>query len=486
MESKIEVPISKDFGENIDYLLRELRVGKTFDVTHHKLEYARRKFALFYIEGFVKDQLMTEIMSVLQQSKREELTAEGIEHLVRTKIPHVSVETSEDLEEVISQLLAGHCVFIIEGFQKAVVLDTRSYPARSPEEPDIERVVRGSRDGFVETIVFNTALIRRRVRDRSLCMETLQIGRRSKTDVIVAYIDSIADPKLVEIIKDKLKAIDVDGLPMGEKTVEEYIFGRHLNPYPMVRYTERPDTAAVHLLEGHVLVLVDGSPSVMICPTTFWHHVQHAEEYRQKPLVGAFLRWSRFIAILASLFLLPLWYVYATNDHLLAERWQFIGPNKVGHLSLIWQFLIAEVGIEMMRMAAIHTPNALATALGLVAAVLIGEVAIKVGLFSSEVILYVAVVATGTFATPSYELSLANRLFRILFLISSALFGIWGFVLSVLFWFILLVKTKTLDTPYLWPLIPFHGPALWSVLFRTPIPLKHERPAILHPQDATK
>src|SRR5690606_19738781 len=213
--------------------------------------------------------------------------------------------------------------------------------ARSPEEPDIERVVRGSRDGFVETIVFNTALIRRRVRDRSLCMETLQIGRRSKTDVIVAYIDSIADPKLVEIIKDKLKAIDVDGLPMGEKTVEEYIFGRHLNPYPMVRYTERPDTAAVHLLEGHVLVLVDGSPSVMICPTTFWHHVQHAEEYRQKPLVGAFLRWSRFIAILASLFLLPLWYVYATNDHLLAERWQFIGPNKVGHLSLIWQFLIA-------------------------------------------------------------------------------------------------------------------------------------------------
>src|SRR5690606_34596056 len=217
-----------------------------------------------------------------------------IEYLVRTKIPYTSVKTSADLEEVISQLLAGQCAFIIEGFKQAIVLDVRTYPGRSPEEPDIERVVRGSRDGFVETIVFNTALVRRRVRDRSLCMEALQIGQRSKTDVIVAYIDSVADPELVERIKDKLKAIDVDGLPMGEKTVEEYIFGRHLNPYPMVRYTERPDTAAVHLLEGHVLVLVDGSPSVMICPTTFWHHVQHAEEYRQKPLVGAFLRWSRF------------------------------------------------------------------------------------------------------------------------------------------------------------------------------------------------
>ena len=152
MEPKTEVPISKDFGENIDYLLKELRVGRTYDVTHLKLEYAKRKFALFYIQGFVKDEIMTEIMSVIQHVKREDLTEEGIELLVRTKIPHISIATSEDLEEVISQLLAGQCVFIIEGFKKAIVLDVRTYPSRSPEEPDIERVVRGSRDGFVETI----------------------------------------------------------------------------------------------------------------------------------------------------------------------------------------------------------------------------------------------------------------------------------------------------------------------------------------------
>lgn len=486
VDSQTQVPISKDFGENIDYLLKELRVDKSFDVIHHKLEYAERKFGLFFLDGFAKDDMMLQIMKVLSIIAEEDLEQDGIEVLVRTKIPYIEVETTEDLEEVIGQVLAGQAAFIVEGYTTAILLDVRSYPSRSPDEPDIERVVRGPRDGFVETLIFNTALVRRRIRDRSLCMEYLQVGRRSKTDIVLTYIDSIADPELVQSIREKIQEITVDGLPMGEKTIEEFIFGRHLNPYPMVRYTERPDTAAVHVLEGHVLIIVDGTPSVMICPTTFWHHVQHAEEYRQKPLVGAFLRWVRFVAIAASLFLLPLWYVFSTNDYLLAERWQFIGPSKVGHLSLFWQFILAEIGIEIMRMAAIHTPNALATALGLVAAILIGEVAIEVGLFSNEVILYLAIAATGSFATPSYELSLANRLFRILFLVGAAVLGLWGFLVAVLFWFILLASSKALNTPYLWPMIPFNGKAFADVLFRSPIPMKRKRPSILNTQDTTK
>ena len=164
------------------------------------------------------------------------------------------------------------------------------------------------------------------------------------------------------------------------------------------------------------LSLLSGTPSVMICPTTFWHHMQHAEEYRQKPLVGAALRWVRFVAVMTSLFLLPLWYIFATNTDLLPERLRFIGPEQIGHFSLFWQFFIAEFGIEMLRMAAIHTPSALATALGLVAAILIGDIAVQVGLFSNEVVLYLAIAVIGTFATPSYELSLANRLSRVFFL----------------------------------------------------------------------
>ena len=382
--------------------------------------------------------------------------------------------------------MSGQTALIIENCSIIVLIDVREYPVRSPEEPDIERVVRGPRDGFVETIVFNCALIRRRVRDRSLVMEYMQVGQRSKTDIALVYIDTIADPNLSNRIKKELKKISVDGLAMGEKTLEEFVFGRHFNPYPMVRYTERADTCAVHLMEGHVLVVVDGTPSVMICPTTFWHHLQHAEEYRQKPLVGAALRWVRFVAVATSLFLLPLWYIFAVNAELLPERLRFIGPEQIGHFSLFWQFLIAEVGIEMLRMAAIHTPNALATALGLVAAILIGDIAVQVGLFSHEVVLYLAVAVIGTFATPSYELSLANRMWRVIFLIAAALLGPLGLSIAVLIWFIVLACTRTLDLPYLWPFIPFDLKAFLDLLFRTPIPLKNKRFPVLNQRDIVR
>ena len=351
------------------------------------MEYENRKFALFFIDGFINAEAMEHIMIKLENISNDQLRKNTIDNLVKTFIPYVEVETTDDLEEVIGQVLAGQAALIVEQCSEAILIDTRQYPGRSPEEPDIERVVRGPRDGFVETMVFNTALIRRRLRDRSLVMKYMQIGIRSKADIILCYLDSVANPDLVQELKKRIQNINIDSIPMGEKTLEEFIFGHHLNPYPLVRYTERADTSVAHLVEGHILIIVDGSPSVMICPTTFWHHLQHAEEYRQKPLVGAVLRWVRFIAVFSSLFLLPLWYIFATNQHILPPSLKFIGPKKVGDISLIWQLLIGEIGLEILRIAAIHTPNALATALGLVAAVLIGEIAINVGLFTPEVIL---------------------------------------------------------------------------------------------------
>jgi stage V sporulation protein AF len=442
--------------------------------------------ALFFVDGFAKDDVMVQILRHLDAYAPQNLHPDPVKKLTQSLIPYLEVSSTDDLENVITQVLSGQAALIVEGATEAILIDIRTYPARTPQEPDIERVVRGPRDGFVETIIFNTALIRRRIRDRSLVMKYKQVGLRSKTDVVLAYMKNIADPELVRLLENKLDEIQIDGITMAEKTIEEFIFGRNLNPYPLVRFTERADTAAVHLLEGHVLIIVDGSPSILICPTTFWHHLQHAEEYRQKPIVGAFLRWVRFFAIFSSLFVLPLWYVMATNPYLLPERWSFIGAEKVGHLSLFWQFFLAEIGTEVLRMAAIHTPNALATALGLVAAVLIGEVAVQVGLFSHEVILYLAIAVVGNYATPSYELSLANRIFRLIFLVAGALFGMYGFLLAVLLWFILLASTKTLTVPYLWPLIPFHGKSLIEVLVRTPIPLKKNRPPILHVRDPVK
>lgn len=479
----IKNPVKTNIGENIAFLRSELGVEISFDVIQLDVEYAERKMSLFLIDGLVKDDLLHLLMKFLSKVEKEQLEPNVLQKLVKTNLPYVEIDMVDDLDKVVDTVLAGPTALVVDGVDKVIIIDARTYPVRGPEEPDIERVVRGSRDGYVETIVFNTALTRRRVRDRTLRMEYLQVGRRSKTDVVVCYIEDIANPETVKEIKESISKIDTDGLPMAEKTIEEFISGRHFNPYPVVRYTERPDTAATHLFEGHICIIVDGSPGVMITPTTFWHHLQHAEEYRNKPVVGAYLRFVRHFAVWASLFLLPLWYLLAIDPGLIPAQISFIGPNDPGKVPLLLQFLLAEVGIDILRMAAIHTPSSLATALGLVAALMIGQVAVEVGLFTNEVILYMSIAAIGTFATPSYELSLANRIVRIGLLIITSMFHVYGFVIGIVLFIILLTRMNSFGVPYLWPFIPFNFRAFRDVIIRSPIPLKNRRPRFLHPKD---
>ncbi|XIH35453.1 spore germination protein [Cytobacillus firmus] len=483
MEKARREPVKVSLKDNIEYLRDALGVEKSFDVIQLDVEYAEREMALYLVDGFVKDDILHYLMKMLAGLDAAQLEGDTLSRLIKTYIPYVEVETTDDLDKVVDTVLAGPTALVVDGIDEVILIDARTYPVRGPQEPDIERVVRGSRDGFVETLVFNTALTRRRIRDRTLRMEYMQVGRRSKTDIVVSYIEDIADPDMVKKIKESISKIDTDGLPMAEKSIEEFISGRHWNPYPMVRYTERPDTAATHLYEGHVCIIVDGSPSVIITPTTFWHHLQHAEEYRNKPLVGAYLRFVRFLAVWASIFLLPLWYLFAIEPQLLPDALSYIGPNDTGELPLVVQFLMIELGLDMLRMAAIHTPSALATALGLVAALMIGQVAVEVGLFINEVILYLAIAAIGTFSTPSYEMSLANRLIRIGLLISTSIFHTYGYVVGILLMIIMLARMKSFGVPYLWPFIPFNLRAFRDVLLRSPIPLKNRRPRFLHPKD---
>lgn len=483
MEENQKKNVHKKIDENTSYLREALGVDKSFDVLQLDVEYAERKMAFYFIDGFVKDDILHLLMKFLSKVTAEDLEPDVLHKLLKTYIPYVEVETADDLDKVVDMVLAGPTALVVDGIDKVILIDARTYPARGPDEPDIERVVRGSRDGFVETLVFNTALTRRRVRDRTLRMEYMQVGRRSKTDIVISYIEDIADPDMVKELKEALSMIDTDGVPMAEKTIEEYISGRHWNPFPVVRYTERPDTAAAHLYEGHVCIIVDGSPSAIITPVTYWHHMQHAEEYRNKPVIGSYLRFVRFVAVWASIFLLPLWYLFVIDPSLLPNGMEFIGPNEDGKIPLLLQFIFVEIGIDMLRMAAIHTPSSLATALGLVAALMIGQVAVEVGLLTNEVILYLSIAALGTFATPSYEMSLANRLVRIFLLLMVAAFHSYGFVIGIVALIILLVRMQSFGVPYLWPFIPFNFRAFIDVLFRAPIPLKSRRPKFLHPKD---
>lgn len=273
---------------------------------------------------------------------------------------------------------------------------------------------------------------------------------------------------------------------MADKTIEEYLVNQGWNPFPLVRYTERPDVASTHLLEGHVAIIVDTSPSVIMLPVTFFHHVQHAEEFRQSAAVGTFLRWVRFIGIISSILIVPLWSLLVLQPDMIPDALSYLGPEEESNVPLMAQVLVAEFGIELLRMAAIHTPSPLATALGLVAALLIGDVAISVGLLTPEVILYMSLGAVGIFAVPSAEMGTALKMLRIVLIIATGLFLSYGLVIALTVVLILMAGMKPLHKPYLWPFLPFDPKGMWQIAIRTTVPSMRLRPRIVNPKDPVK
>lgn len=484
---KKHIKLNSDYAQTLNLIKKELGAGDSFDIVVREFRVAGRKTALIGIDGLIKDDVLTWIMQSLFLLTDSQCQPDHIKSVLKTAIPYIELSSENNIDELLYFVLSGSILLVIEGLKEVMVIDARTYPSRNPEEAEIERVVRGSRDGFTETIVFNTALVRRRVRDPKLRIEMKRVGKRSKTDVCLCYIEDIADPELVATIRSRIEGIEIDAVPMAEKAVEELILpGNWWNPFPRVRYTERPDVAAVHLFEGHVLVMVDTSPSVIVAPATYFHHVQHAEEYRQNPAVGAYIRWVRFLAIIASIIITPLWMLLALTPELLPGFLKFIGPEKIGQVPIFIQFLIAEISLDLIRMAAIHTPSPLATALGVIAALLIGDIAVNIGLFAPEVILYTAVVAVGSYCTPSYEMSMANRLIRFFILLATGFFKLPGLIISIILSILLAAFTKSFNVPYLWPLIPFNYRAFKSIIIRSPVPVQNLRPEILRPLDARR
>jgi stage V sporulation protein AF len=479
-------PISPNVGETEKFFKEHIGMGTSFDIGVRKIKLLKHDVHVYFLNGLCDTAFIIQLLRELMLVNDKEKQTYNAKQIIENRLAHQQVKEIKSLDEAVDQLLTGLIVIFIQGEDSALVVDVRSYPGRQPQEPDTEKVVRGSRDGFTENIIVNTALIRRRIRDERLRHEIIKVGERSKTDICIAYIKDVANPDLIKLIKQELQAITIDGLTMADKTIEEFLVKQGYNPYPLVRYTERPDVAANHLLEGHVVIMVDTSPSVILTPTTLFHHVQHAEEYRQSPAVGTFVRWVRFIGILTSIFLLPLWFLFVLEPSLLPEKLAFIGPNKQTNIPVVVQIFLADIGIEIMRMAAIHTPTPLSTAMGLIAAVLIGEIAINVGLFVPEVILYVSLAAIGMFSTPSYELSVANKIFRLFLLIVVAAFHLPGLVIGTTLYLLFLIQIRSLNTPYLWPFIPFNPRAFWKILVRSHVPGENLRPSIVHPQNIRK
>jgi len=455
--------IDLNLDKNIKVLNDKLGVGKTFDINYRYYEIGKRRVSLYYISGLVEN---LEIIAVMKKLITRVDVQEDFFDFVYNQTAHQDVKILLTIEEVINSVLNGIIVLLFNECKKALGIATRNYPTRSIAEPDTEKVIRGSHDGFTENFALNIALIRRRIKDGNLRNEIYQIGYDSPTYVCLSYIEGICDNEVVKDIQARLQKVKPKHLIMTDKALEELLVSQKFNPYPLVRYTERADIVSVHLYQGSFAIFVDTSPSVILAPATIFDHMTHAEEYRQTPLAGTYLRFIRYLGIFLSLFLTPIWLLLVKNNVDLGATFSILNPDEQIKVAIFLQILAAEVGIEFLRMASIHTPNALSTAMGLVAGILIGDIAIKVGVFSIQTVFLVAISAIGTYVTPSYELGLANKLSKLVFLIVIYFFNWVGFIVAFVSWFAFLATRKSFKRGYLYPIIPFNFRELKKVLFR--------------------
>ncbi|MDD4389010.1 MAG: spore germination protein [Bacilli bacterium] len=456
--------IASDFIGFISHLEKELGIGESYDVEVREIKVFSKQINIYYLSGLADGlQAIKIIESILSIPRERDYSFD----LIKDNISHHAVTVINDLSEVFFEILNGMLLLIFEGYNQVLSVDVRSYPTRSIDEPDMEKVIRGAHDGFTENFHTNVTLVRRRIKDPKLRNEIYKIGKASPTSVCLSYIKDICPEDTLQYIKDKLHQVKVQHLIMADKALEELLIHQRFNPYPLVRYTERADTVAVHLYQGMFALFVDTSPSVILAPATFADHIQHTEEYRQTPLAGTYLRLIRYFGILVSLFLTPIW-LALVKAGALSGILSVLAPNQAVTINIYLQVLAAEVGVEFLRMASIHTPNALSTAMRLIAGILLGDIAVAVGLFAIQTVLLVALSAIGTYVTPSYELGLANKISKLFFIFSVFVFGYWGLIMAALFWFIYLCRLKSVKKPYLYPLVPFNFKRLLKILIRYP------------------
>ncbi len=330
----------------------------------------------------------------------------------------------------------------------------------------------GSRDGFVETLVFNTALIRRRIRDPKLRMEIMNIGESSHTDIAICYMENRVDTELLNRIRTRIQKVHVDALSMNQESLAECIYPhKWFNPFPKFRFSERPDTSAASILEGNIIILVDNSPSAMILPSSIFDIIEEADDYYFPPLTGTYLRLSRTVIFFLTLFLTPLWLLFMQNPGWIPEWLAFIRVTDEIHVALIYQLLILEFAIDGLRLAAVNTPSMLTTPLSVIAGIVLGEYSVKSGWFNSETMLYMAFVTIANYSMTSFELGYALKFMRVLLLILTFFLNLWGFIAGTLIAVSCLIFNRTIaGKSYIYPLIPFHWSELKKRLLRNRLP----------------
>ena len=445
VDKKVTKQVKASLQENVTYLNSILPVSDSFDLIQRDMIIGEKQSTFYFIDGFTKDETMLKIMTSFFALKKDDMPSNAT-GFSKMALPYVEVDNIADFDMIIRNILSGVTCLFIDGYEACIAIDCRTYPARGVEEPDKDKSLRGSRDGFVETIVFNTALMRRRIRDPHLVMKMIEIGNSSRTDVAVCYMSDRVDQELLDNLLKRLDTINVDALRMNQQSLAEELFKRKwFNPFPKFKFTERPDTASVCLLEGKVVLLVDNSPSAMILPTSILDIIEEANDYYFPTLTNVYLKVSRAIITFATVFLTPAFLLFMQNLNWLPEAFQFVSLKDTVNIPLIFQLLILELAIDGLRLAAMNTPSMLSTPLSVIAGIVMGEFSVKSGWFNSEVMLYMAFVAVANYTQPNFELGYALKFMRLLLLVLTACFNWIGFLAGTIIIICSIAFNKTLS-----------------------------------------
>ena len=451
------IRLSEHLDENVTNLNEILNLDSNFDIIRKGITIAGRDACIYFIDGFLEEAIMEKLLEFFYKLKPEEMpmtAKQMIDHVV----PYVEVTAIEEEELLTQSLLSGITCLLIDGYDTCIGLDCRSYPMRGVDEPSKDKALRGSKDGFVETVVFNTALIRRRIRSPKLSMEILTAGKSSRTDIVLCYMQDRVDRKLLREIRGRINAIKVDALTMNQESLAECIYDRKwFNPFPKFKFTERPDAASAAILEGNIVVLVDNSPQAMIVPTSIFDIVEEADDYYFPPVTGSYLRLTRFLIALITLLLTRVFLLLFQNPQWIPPWLSFIQIKDAINVPIVWQFLMLELAIDGLRLAAINTPSMLSTPLSVVAGIVLGQFTVDSGWFNAEIMMYMAFVAIANYTQSSYELSYALKFMRLIMLVLTSLFDLWGFLIGLLITVVAIVGNKTIaGKSYIYPLLPLN------------------------------
>jgi hypothetical protein len=382
------------------------------------------------------------------------------------------------LQEVIRHIGSGDTVLLIDGCSQALVAGTRGWDSRSVNTPENELVIYGPKEGFIENLRSNTALIRRRLKSSNFKIESLVIGKITQTDVVLCYIDNIAPPQLVDEVRKRLKKIDIDAV-LDSNYIQELIMEHKSTIFSQTEQTEKPDRAAAHLLEGRICILVDGSPMALVLPVSFPRYWISPEDYYIHYIPASLFRIGRFLAFLVAL-TLPSLYVAVISYHqemVPTALYLTIAASRQGvpFPSFVEAFLL-ELTFEMLREAGLRLPRAVGPAVSIVGALIIGDAAVRAGLVSTPMVVVVAFTGIASFVTPSYNAGIIIRTARFAFLGASALLGFLGIMIVFILMLIRMASLSSFGMPYLTPMAPLNTREITDVILRRPWFKMRERP----------